>query len=385
MRVFSAGVGFTRVGDHWTKSLVDLAEEAAVKSLKSSGITAPDFIIVGNMFSAISSRQEHLGALIADTLGLSGTPAYKVEGACASGGVALNAANALVKSGEADSVLVVGVEKMRDIEPGEVARALSMAENAEYTQFLGASFVSLNAMLTRLYLEEYSVSLESLAAFPVLAHRNAMTADHAQFRKAITPQDVARSLPVSDPVRILDCAPVGDGAAATVLVGENILPDCKSPAAELVSSSVATNRFSFYEREDMVDFSATKKACQNAIEKAGLTLSDIDFVEVHDAFSVVAALALESMGFSERGHAAVEGTSGAFDLDGKLPINTFGGLKGRGHPVGATGVYQFCEAYLQLTGQAKLNQVHNPKIGLAHNMGGIDTTTVVHLLRRMDD
>jgi acetyl-CoA C-acetyltransferase len=152
-----------------------------------------------------------------------------------------------------------------------------------------------------------------------------------------------------------------------------------------VSSSVATNRFSFYEREDMVDFSATRKACQNAIEKAGLTLSDIDFVELHDAFSVVVALALESMGFSERGHAAVDGTSGDFDLEGKLPIGTFGGLKGRGHPVGATGVYQFCEAYLQLTGQAKLNQVQDPKIGLTHNMGGIDTTTAVHLLRRMDD
>ncbi len=336
------------------------------------------------MFSAASSRQEHLGALLTNALGLTGLPAFKVESACASGGMAAYVGYNMVKSGNADSVLVVGVEKMRDLEPSEVSQALCMAESAEYTQFFGASFVSLNAMLARLYMHEFDVSRDDLSAFPVLAHRNAAGAAHAQFRKEVTYEDVARSMVVSDPLRLLDCAPVGDGAAAILLASEKLAGELNSPLVEVASGASATNRFSFYERDDMLDFAATRTASRRAIETAGVRMKDINYLELHDAFSVVACLSVEALGLSKRGFGAKDARDGKFDRRGAVPTNCFGGLKGRGHPVGATGAYQLAEAYLQLSEKAGPCQVPDATVGLTHNVGGVDTTAVVHVLRRVE-
>jgi acetyl-CoA acetyltransferase len=379
-RVVVASVGYTKVGDHWDKSILDLAVEASKKALKPYPNIKPDVIIVGNMFSGQSSKQEHLGALLASALNLVGTPAFKVEAACASGGVAFNLGYRMVRSGEAASAIVVGVEKMRDLDAPEVSLALSMAESAEYTQFIGASFLSLNAMLARLYQETYNVTRDELSAFPVLAHQNAATAEHAQFRKAITVEDVSRSPLVSDPLRLLDCAPIGDGAAAVLLTSDELLNE--GDVVEVLSSKISTNIFSVYEREDLLTFSATKDAASKAFSEAGISVEDVDVLEIHDAFSVTAALSVEAMGFSKPGEGAKDAAAGVYSLRGRYPALTFGGLKARGHPVGATGLYQIAELWLQLKGRGGLNQVEGCRIGVAQNIGGVDTTSVVTVLAK---
>src|SRR5712692_338326 len=329
MKAYVASVGFEKVGDHWNESLLDLAVGASLKALDGVKAT-PQQVIVGNMFSSAGARQEHLGALLAGSLGLKRTPAYKVESACASGSTAFNVAYTMVKSGAIDSALVVGVEKMRDIEPEEVSLALAMAESAEYTQFVGASFAALNGLLARYYMEQESVSRDELSSLPVLSHANAVTAEHAQFRKAITTEVVARSAMVADPLRLFDCAPVGDGAAAALVVNENATGRAKSGLVEVLGGSISTTEFSVY----------------------------------------------------KRGRATTDAKEGRFDLDGDIPINTFGGLKARGHPVGATGVYQIAEAYLQLTDQAGKNQVDGARYAATQNIGGVDTTSAVHIFGR---
>ncbi len=380
-RSYIAGVGLIPIGDHWSKSIVDLAAEASIEAISSAGVKKPELVVVGNMFSSLSSSQEHLGPLVTNAVGLTGTPAFKVEDACASGAAALSAANAFIKSGQVRSALVVGVEKMRDLEPGEVTRALSMAESYEYTQFVGVSFVALNAMLARLYLENYEVSRDELSAFPVLAHKNSANAKHAQFRKPITPEDVVRSPMISDPLRLLDCSPIGDGAAALVLVDEGAASDVKGGLVEVSASSSATNRFSAYEREDMLDLAATRSATEKALAAAGVSKSSVDLIEVHDAFSVVAALSVEAMGFSKRGEGCRDAYAGVYSREGKHPALTFGGLKGRGHPVGATGIYQAAEASLQLTGKAEQNQIEGAETALVQNIGGVDTCAYIHVLK----
>jgi acetyl-CoA C-acetyltransferase len=381
-KVYVSSIGMTSISDHWEDSILDLAVKASRGALKGYSRKKPDQIIVGNMFSAVGARQEHLGAMVAAALGLAGTPAYKVEAACSSGGSAFNVGYNLVRSGAIDSALVVGVEKMRDLEPEEVSQALAMAESAEYTQFVGATFAALNGLLARYYMEQMDVSRDELSAIPVIDHSNAVTAAHAQFRRAITPDVVSRSQMIADPLRLFDCAPVGDGAAAVLLVNDNAASGSKRRMAEVLGGRISTNEFSIYEREDMLDFKSTRLAFKAAMEQAGLAPNKLSMLEVHDAFSVVGALSLEAMGFSKRGQGAKDAKAGRFSRGSELPINTFGGLKARGHPVGATGVYQIAEAYLQLTDQAGKNQVEGAEFAATQNIGGVDTTSAVHIFGR---
>lgn len=381
-KVYVSSSGMTPIGDHWDQSILDLAVQASRSALKGSHVKKPDQILVGNMFSSMAAGQEHMGALLASALGLAGTPAYKVEAACASGGSAFNVAFNLVRSGALDSALVVGVEKMRDLEPEEVSKALAMAESAEYTQFVGATFAALNGLLARYYMEEMDVSRDELSSIPVIDHANGVTASHAQFRKAITPEAVSRSALIADPLRLFDCAPVGDGAAAVVLVGEKGASGSKKKMAEVLGGRISTNEFSVYEREDMLDFKATRNAFKEALAEAGVSQKKLSLAELHDAFSVVGALSLEAMGFSKRGMGSKDAKAGKFNLRSDLPINTFGGLKARGHPVGATGIYQIAESYLQLTDQAGKNQVEGAEFAVTQNIGGVDTTSAVHVFGR---
>ena len=381
-RAYVSSVGMTSIADHWEDSILDLAVQASREALRGYPNKKPDQIIVGNMFSAVGARQEHLGAMLAAALGLAGTPAFKVEAACSSGGSAFNVGYNLVRSGAMDSALVVGVEKMRDLEPEDVSLALAMAESAEYTQFVGATFAALNGLLARYYMEQMDVSRDELSAIPVIDHANAVTAQHAQFRKEITPEVVSRSQMISDPLRLFDCAPVGDGAAAVLLVNDNAASGGRRKLAEVIGGKIATNDFTIYERDDMLDFKSTRLAFKGAMEQAGLAPAKLGMVEVHDAFSVVGALSLEAMGFSKRGHGAKDAKAGRYGRGSELPINTFGGLKARGHPVGATGVYQVAEAYLQLTDQAGKNQVEGVEYAATQNIGGVDTTSAVHVFGR---
>lgn len=381
-KVYIASAGLTNVGDRWEDSILDLAVEASRRALKGAPKVKPQQVFVGNMFSSVGSGQEHLGALLGSAIGLGGVPAMKVEAACSSGATAFNVAYSLVKSGAIDSALVVGVEKMRDLEPEEVSQALAMAESAEYTQFVGATFAALNGLLARYYLEQTNVTRDELSAIPVLDHLNAVTAEHAQFRKAISPDVVSRSSMISDPLRLFDCAPVGDGSAAVLLVNDRAASGTKGKMTEVLGGRVATAEFSIYERPDMLDFKATREAFKGAMAQAGLAPRRLDLAEIHDAFSIVGALSLEAMGFSKRGMAPKDAKAGKYSPGSDLPINTFGGLKARGHPVGATGIYQIVESHMQLTDQAGKNQVEGADYAVTQNIGGVDTTSAVHVFGR---
>jgi acetyl-CoA acetyltransferase len=381
-KAYVASVGFTKIGDHWESSLLDLAVEAGRKALKGAPGLRPQQLFVGNMFSSVAASQEHLGALLANALGLTGIPAMKVESACSSGASAFNVAYSMVRTGAIDSALVVGVEKMRDMEGESVSKALCMAESAEWTQFVGATFASLNALLARRYVDEMNVSRDELSAIPVIDHTNGVAAEHAQFRKAITPEVVARSAMIADPLRLFDCAPTGDGAAAALLVNDNAASSQKTKMVEVLGGSVRTAEFSVYQRKDMLRFGATEEAFKIATEMAGVSPKKLKFAEIHDAFSATGALCLEAMGFSKRGMGAKDAAAGKYNMNSELSINTFGGLKARGHPVGATGMYEISEAYLQLTDQAGKNQVKDADFGVTQNVGGVDTTSAVHIFGR---
>jgi acetyl-CoA C-acetyltransferase len=381
-KAYVASAGFTKVGDHWNSSILDLAVQAARGAMKAAPKLKPQQVFVGNMFSAMGASQEHLGALLTSALGLEGVPAFKVEAACASGGSAFNVAFNLVRSGAIDSALVVGVEKMRDLEPEAVSQALAMAESAEYTQFVGATFAALNGLLARHYMDETGTTRDELSSIPVQDHVNAVSAEHAQFRKAISADIVARSAMISDPLRLFDCAPVGDGASAVMLVNDRSAAAAGGKLVEVLGGSVATTEFSIYERKDMLKFRASEEAFKRAMEDASLPSPKLNFAEIHDAFSVVGALSLEAMGFSKKGMGSKDAATGRYSLNSKLSVNTFGGLKARGHPVGATGVYQIAEAYMQLTGGGGKNQVKGAEYGVTQNIGGVDTTSAVHVFGR---
>ncbi len=337
--------------------------------------------MVANAVSEISSSQQNLGPLIADALQLDRVSAIEVEAAGASGAAAIHVAANMIRSGQLKSALVVGVEKMRDLDPAKVMIAQGLSENADYTQFFGVSFASINALIARLYMQKYDVSRDKLSAFPVIAHRNSSTADHAQFRKKFTAEDVSRSEIVSEPLRVLDCAPIGDGAASALLASGDVLkPEQKRESAQLISTENSSGRMNFFERENILHFGSTQTAARKALKKANLQVEDVDLFEIHDSYSILGALVVEALGLSRPGKACDDALSGKFDLDGDHPISTFGGMKARGYPIGAAGVYQLCEAYLQLTGRAKSNQVSDAKHALIQTIGGIDGSAYVHVL-----
>jgi acetyl-CoA C-acetyltransferase len=368
------------VGDHWDESISEIAFQASKKLLKEE-TAPPDAIIIANALSELSSSQGNLAAIIADALDLKGVPAYRVEAAGGSGGCAINLGVNLIKGGQMKSVLVLGAEKMRDLDPAKVMQAQGLSESADYSQFFGISIAAMNALLTRVYMHEYGVTRERLSAFPVVAHRNSSTAEHAQFRKRFTNEEVSRSEAVADPLRVLDCAPVGDGAACALLVSEDKLgPEQRKSAVEVLATESSSNVVNFFDRPKMLHFSATEAATQKALKRAHLSMEELDFLELHDSYSELVAISLESMGLSKQGEACNDAASGRFDLNGQFPISTFGGMKGRGYPVGAAGVYQVCEAYMQLTERAGFNQVPNTKFGLVQSMSGIDSSAYVHVL-----
>jgi len=382
-RVFVGGAAVTRVGEHWGKSFVDLAIEVGFNVLDGMGIS-PDILIVGNALSGVSSKQEHLATLIADRLELQGIPAYKVEAASASGGVAVFNAFNLVKGGLCDAALVVGVEKIHDLEPEMIPESISMGEYADYVLFFGAGGSVIAALVTRLYMEKYGVTRDELSAFPALAHRNAVNSPHAQYRRALTIEAVSNSPLISDPLRLLDTAPVSDGAAAALLVSEDVASSLRGDLVELLSARVSTNKLNICERGDLLELTASRKAAELALSEAGVSIMDVDVAEIHDEFSSIAALSVEALGFSKKGEGAKDAYRGKFNLDREVPLLTFGGLKARGNPIGATGVYQLAEVFMQLKRLAGPNQVKDARVGLIHNMGGVDSTAVVCVLRRYE-
>lgn len=366
------------------RTLTELFVEAATEAVEDAGVDRIDSMYVGNMMSGFLQNQEHLGSLMASALGREGIPSYKVEGACASGGVAVNSGVKAILSGLDEVVLVGAVEKMSGYTTPEVTAGLMMAEDREKVAATGVTFVGLNAMIAREYMKKYSVPHEDLAEFPVLCHHNAVNNPKAQFRKEISVHDVLNSPLVADPLHLLECSGIGDGAAALVLAPADSARESSDSPVRIVASTVATDTLSLYQRPELTIFQASRKAASRAYEIANTDPEEVDVLEVHDAFSVLGIMALEDLGFATKGSASKLVKEGECSRDGRLPTNTFGGLKARGHPVGASGVYQIGELALQLRNEAGKCQVSNPEIGLGQSVGGIGSTVAVHILKRID-
>ncbi|MCI4407922.1 MAG: thiolase domain-containing protein [Thermofilum sp.] len=386
-KVYVAGIGATKIDEHWEKGIRDLMVEAALNAIKDAGIEKKEIeaIFVGNMSSGYLQGQEHLGSLLATWLGIPGVAANKVEAACASGGAAVHNAFLAVKSGVYDCVLVVGVEKLTDAITSDATDALIMAEDQEYVAFTGASFVALNAFVYRAYMKKYQAKQEDIALFAVHDHKYAANNPLAQYQKPITLEEVLKSPMVADPVRLLESAPLGDGSAALVLCSEKKLKELQNRdvLVELAGSSVSTEIFSVHDRTDLTSIGATVKASRKAFQMAGVEPKNVNVVEVHDAFTVLGVIHLEDLGFAERGSGWKLLKEGQLEKDGKIPTNTMGGLKARGHPVGATGVYQVYDVVTQLRGEAGKNQVDGAEVGLAQNVGGVGGTVAVNILKRV--
>jgi acetyl-CoA C-acetyltransferase len=326
--------------------------------------------------------QEHLASLLPDELGVSGVPATRVESACASGGLALKAAFAEVASGLADVVLATGVEKMTDVSGDECTAALATAADAEREVFEGASFPGLYAMMARAHMERYGTTREQLAMVAVKNHRHGALNANAQYRQEITVQDVLASAKVADPLNVLDCSPITDGAAAVVVAELSVARRLAKgrPVIRIAGVGHATDRVALHDRADLTTLPATTKAAQRAFSMANRKPEDIHLAEVHDCFTIAEIVVLEALGLCEPGAGGLQAPSGRTALGGALPVNPSGGLKSKGHPVGATGVAQAVEVATQLRGEAGKRQVPGARVGLTQNMGGTGGSTLVHIL-----
>lgn len=375
------GVGQTPVREHWDASLRELAVRAVLAAMQDAHVEDVDAVYVGNMLSGELTRQEHLGALIADQLGLNGIAAMKVEAACGAGGAAVNAGYLAVASGQYRRVAVVGVEKMTDLWNGSVTAGLAMAADGEYEAAHGISFVGLNAMMMRRYMHEYDLVEQDFAPFAMNAHANAVHNPNAMFRRAVTAEQFVKAKKVADPISLFDASPVCDGAAALILSRNENLNGNAARAIQITASTVATDTLALHDRQDPLWLRAVELGTIKAYAQAGITPQEVDLFELHDAFSIIAPMSLEAAGFARRGTGTYLARDGEISLHGKLPISTMGGLKARGHPIGASGVYQVVEAVQQLRGEAGKNQVPNARVAMTQSLGGIAATAVTHILR----
>ena len=387
--VVIAGVGQTAVEEHWELALREMAFHALEAAVQDSGGLRPQALFVGNMLAPQISRQAHLGALIADFAGLTGIEAYTIEAAGASGGAALRAGYMAIASGQVDVALVLGVEKFSDMVGGEVEAAAATSGDSDYEGVQGITPNAQAAMLMRRYMHQYNVDRQVFAGFPFAAHANGAGNPKAMYRKAIRPETYAKAGLVSDPLNLFDVAPSGDGAAAVVLTRPTLLPPEFSHAlVRIAGSGMATDTLALHDRPDPLWFQAALQSVEQACQKARITPLQADLFELHDAYSIYAVLSLEAAGFANRGEGwklaqPDENGLAAIDLHGSLPVNTMGGLKARGNPGGASGVYQAVEATLQLRNQAGPNQVPGARRAIIQSLGGPASTAVTHVLETM--
>ncbi|MDQ4077738.1 MAG: thiolase domain-containing protein [Chloroflexota bacterium] len=377
------GIGQTSVAEHWNRSLRSLAVEALLDAMEDAHVKNVDALYVGNMLGGELAQQEHLGALIADYAGLEGIEAVKVEAACGSAAAALRQAMLAVSSGVAEVAIAVGVEKLTELTSNCTQNALAMAADADFETQMGLSFVAINALVMQRYMYEYGVDKEEFGVFSVNAHANAVHNPNAMFNFPITMEQYADAKMIATPINLLDSSPIADGAAAVVVTTAERARDLSDKPLRLLACEIGTDTISLHDREELLWLKGVERSTKKALARAGKRHEEIDFFELHDAFSIMAALSLESAGFVERGQAVRFAHHGAIRRVGDLPITTMGGLKGRGHPVGATGLYQIVEAALQLRGQAPdALQVPDARVAMTQNIGGSGATVVTTILER---
>jgi acetyl-CoA C-acetyltransferase len=378
------GIGQIDVREHWETSIRHLAWYAIEAALDDAHISTLDAIYAGNMLAGQLSNQNHLGALIADFAGFRGAEAMTVEAADASGGAALRQAVLAVQSGLVQTALVVGVEKITDQTGSPITAALATALDADYEAIHGQTLSGAGAVLMRRYMHEYGVALEDFAGFSVNAHANAAGNPRAMYRNRLKPEAFAGAPMVADPVSLFDEAPAGDGAAAVIVTSSERAADMVARPVRIAASALATDAVALHDRSDLLWLRAAELSARKAMDAAGVTPDDIDVFELHDSYTIMAALSLEACGFAARGTGWQLARDGEIKRDGRIPISTFGGLKARGNPIGATGIYQIVELAQQLRGAAGDCQVSGAKIAMAQNLGGTGATAVTHILMTND-
>jgi len=376
------GIGQTKVGEHWDTSIRHLAWYAIEAALDDADTTSIDALYVANMMAGTLSHQDHLGALVADFAGMRGIEAVTVEAADASGGAAFRQAVLAVKSGLVETAMVVGVEKITDQSGSASLTAMSTAMDADYEAIHGVTPAALAALMMRRYMYEYGLELTDFSGFSVNAHANGSSNPNAMFRNLLKPERFASGPLVAEPVSLFDQAPLGDGSAAVIITSSQRAVDMVPKPVAVIGSALAIDHIGLHDRPDILHLGAAEVSAQKALNEAGLTPDDVDVFELHDAYTILAALSLEASGFAEQGKGWQLARDGEIGRDGKVPISTFGGLKARGNPAGATGVYQIVEVCQQLRNEAGDCQVEGARIGMTQNLGGTGATAVTHLFRR---
>jgi len=381
------GIGLTKFGELWDKSFRQLITEAGAKAILDSGISGEeiDAMYIGSMSSGRFVGQEHIGALVADASGFSHLhiPSTRVEGACASGGLAVRQGYLSIASGINDIVVVGGIEKMNDVSGTSATGTLATAADQEWESFFGVTFPGLYAMIAQRHMHEYGTTKEQLAQVAVKNHKNGALNPNAQYRREITLEQALKATMVAEPLGLLDCSPVTDGAASIVLCAAEKAKKYTDKPIKIIGSGQGSDTLALHSRRDICTLDATVHAAKMAYKQAKVTPKDIDFAEVHDCFTIAEICAIEDLGFVKKGEGGKAIENNITTLDGQIPVNTSGGLKAKGHPVGATGVAQIVEIVEQLRGEADKRQVKDARIGLAHNVGGSGATAVVHILEGM--
>jgi acetyl-CoA C-acetyltransferase len=371
------GCGMTQFGELWSLSLRDIFVEAALKALDDAGVDHIDSMYVGSMTPGLFVGQEHVGALMADYLGSAPVPAIRIESACCSGGMAFRMGFFEIASGHSDIIMVGGVEKMTD--GADVTYALATAADQEYEVYQGVTFPGLYAMIARAHMHQYGTTRKQLAMVSVKNHRNGSMNPNAQFPSQVTVDQVINATMVADPLTVLDSSPVSDGAACVILASAELAKKLNKPLVKVLGTGAATDTLALHAREEIATLSAVKHSARSAYEMAKVTPRDINVAEVHDCFSIAEICIIEELGFVEKGKGGPFTEQGRTALEGPIPVNPSGGLKSKGHPVGATGVAQVVEIVEQLRGAAGKRQVKNARIGLTQNMGGSGASSVVHI------
>jgi len=384
--VYIAGIGQTNVGELWNLSLRDLGVQAIRAAIKDAGGLQPQAIFVGNMLAASASHQANLGALLCEWAGLKGAEGTTAEAADASGGAALRMAYTAIRSGMVDVALVVGVEKATDVLDSDIDSLSVRTLDSDYEAAEGLTPIGQAALLMQRYIYENQVEREALAAFPMLAHANAVNNPHAMYRKPLALETYLKAGMLAEPFNLYDIAPLADGAAAVLLTRREVVPqNLNHPLVRIAGSSLVTDRFALHDRNDPLFFEAAAVSVQRACQQAGITPAQADFFEYADITTLHAVLSLEAAGLTPRGH----GWRLAFDharwQKQPLPVATLGGHKARGNPLGAAGVYQAVEACLQLRGEAGASQVPHARIGMIQALAGTGSTAVTHILVRAEE
>ncbi len=383
-KVAVVGVGMGKFGERWEDGLRELSAEAGVRALEDAGISgdAIQALYIGNMSGGRFVGQEHVGALIADAMGLNPIPATRVEAACSSGGLAFREAYLAIASGEYDLVVAGGVEKMTDVLTGQATTTLGGAADQEWETFFGATFPSLYALIARRHMHEFGTTEEQMAEVAVKNHHNGAMNPFAQYQREIKLEDVMNSSPVASPLKLLDCSPITDGAAAVVLASDDLARKLTDTPVWIKASAQASDTLALHDRKSLTSLRATVEASRKAFSQAGISPRDVNVAEVHDCFTIAEILAVEDLGFVKKGEGGKAEEDEMFNLNSDISVNTSGGLKACGHPVGATGIKQVVEAILQLRGDAGKRQVDRAELALTHNVGGSGATAVVHILSR---